>query len=237
MARPLKHFRPTLLSAQRLKSQFAFRWVVASSSPVELLGWDCTRTREQIAMPQIERRRDGHVSRACTYVLTRDICHVGMYTRVRTRMSQNRANEVTASISSCGLTFGKPRLKWRNERTRICYTPAIRSLYYRVLLILSSSTASIFGYTWINAWYVLAVALSPSLSLPFSLFLSLRELIFLYYINANSDKILHSFVGNMNYYHGRSKEFCKNYYQGYTPLLYFKVVDFSIVICNGAYLN
>jgi len=76
-------------------------------------------------------------------------------------------------------------------------------------------------------------SLSPFLSL--SLFE--RAYFFLYYINANADKILHSLVGNMNYYHGRNKEFCKNYYQGYTPLLHFKVVDFSIVICNGAYLN
>ena len=91
-----------------------------------------------------------------------------MYTRVRTRMSQNRANEVTTSISSRGLTLGKPRCKWRNERTRICYTLAIRLLYYGVLLTLSSSsTASIFG-TQVSAWYVLAVALSP-LSLSLSL--------------------------------------------------------------------
>jgi len=127
VARPLKHFRSTL-SAQRLKSQFAFRWVVASSSPVELLGWDCTLTREQIAMPQIERnqlrRRDGHVSRACTYlqgiyvvwVCTRVYVHACrrielMKWQPQSRVAENRdANE--------GMSARGYAILWQSD----CYT-------------------------------------------------------------------------------------------------------------------
>lgn len=149
-----------------LKSQFAFRWVVvASSSPVESLGRDCTRTRERVVVPQIERSqlrgRDGHVSRACTYVLSYEGCRMGMYTRVyvhvcrrigltkRPRSLDRDANEGTNA-----------RRRMRQALTRI------RSLH-RVLLTLSpSSGASIFARTGAWCWRYFYLSLSlVSLSL------------------------------------------------------------------------
>jgi len=66
-----------------------------------------TRTNRHAANREESAEETRRSRKSRVYLLTRDICRVGMYTRVRTRMSQNRANEVTTSISS----RGKPRCK------------------------------------------------------------------------------------------------------------------------------
>lgn len=108
---------------------------------------------------------------------------MGTYTRVRTRVPQDRANKVAASISRrASRLLGKTG----TERTRrICRAPT--RIVIRSALNFNPTHRATCQYL-VHEWVILPIFLS--------------DIFFSHYVNTRTERCLHSLPGSMNYYRG-----------------------------------